>query len=731
MSPEHNMTTNNDRDEKTGDIMTEVEVTAGRPFPLGATWTGHAVNFAIWSSNATAVTLCLFDEAGHGLSERQIPVCNCTNEVWHICLHGIGPGQRYGYRIDGPWDPAAGHRFNVSRLTLDPWCRGLARGVIWDDSLFESVSADGSLSRKAVDNSHCAPLAVVTDAAFDWGADCRPEIPWCDTVIYEAHVRGLTMTHPQIPEDLRGTYAGVATKPMIEHFHRLGITTLQLMPVHAHVDDLRLVKQGLSNYWGYNTLTWFFPEPRYAVANDAAEVIQEFREMVCRLHQAGIEVILDVVYNHSGEGDELGPSLSLRGLDNAGCYRLDPNDASRYQDFTGCGNTLDLRSPRMLQLVLDSLRYWVSEMHVDGFRFDLACSLGREDLLMQQGSAFFDAVLQDPVLAQVKLIAEPWDLGPDGYQVGNFPHPWSELNGLYRDTVRQFWNCGTRDYSGLATRIAGSSDLYEGRGKGPSASINFITSHDGFTLRDLVTYEQKRNLANLEDNRDGDSQNHGWNCGFEGETDDQEIQKLRQRQQRNLLATLLLSQGVPLLRGGDETGKSQAGNNNPYCHDSPLTWLEWELDDSRRELFEFCCSLTAVRRKYSVLRQSSFLADDGRPASVTGVWLHPDGSTLSESDWHDECLPGLGLLLRETGDATGSDLMSCCTQQSVLILVNPEATSCRFRLPDLLTGVQPAGVWECVVDTFDMPASRTSQRFTDEFSAGPRSVAVLAAIADL
>ncbi|MCA9062454.1 MAG: glycogen debranching protein GlgX, partial [Planctomycetaceae bacterium] len=551
----------------------------GKPYPLGATWDGQGVNFALYSENATQVELCLFDNPQDECETACILLTEQTDLVWHAYLPDIRPGQLYGYRVNGPYDPHQGHRFNKSKLLLDPYARALGRGINWSDTMFgyDVHSPSGDLSFDERDSAGYAPLAVVADNDFDWDGDRHPRIPWHRTLIYETHVKGLTRLNRRVPEPLRGTYAGLASPAVIEHLHSLNVTAVELMPVHYHVDDRHLVARGLNNFWGYNTLSFFAPDSRYSAATRPCDVIREFKSMVRQLHRAGIEVILDVVYNHTGEGNEKGPTLSLRGIDNASYYRLLPGNGRYYQDFTGCGNTLNMQCPRVLQLIMDSLRYWVEEMHVDGFRFDLCAALARELHDVDKLSAFFDIILQDPVISQAKLIAEPWDLGTGGYQVGNFPPLWSEWNGKYRDTIRKYWTGDGGLVSEVATRLTGSSDLYQHNGRKPYASINFVTSHDGFCLRDLVTYHHKRNLANLEDNRDGDNHNNSWNCGVEGETDDPQINALRLKQRKNLFATLMLSQGVPMLRSGDELSHTQQGNNNPYCQDNEISWLDWDL----------------------------------------------------------------------------------------------------------------------------------------------------------
>ena len=701
----------------------EFRVWPGRPWPLGASWSGSGVNFALFSEHATKVELCLFQRAEDLHESVTIELKEHTDGVWHVFLPDARPGLLYGYRVYGPYDPAAGHRFNPRKILLDPYARAIGRGIGWSDAMFGYRVGDDDLSFDDRDNAWCAPLAVVVNSSFRWGADKPPRIPWHQTLIYETHVRGQTLLHPGIPEPLRGTYAGLASAASIDHLRQLGVTAVELMPVHAHVDDRHLVSHGLNNYWGYNTLSFFAPEPGYAAALAPEAVLDEFRSMVKRLHEAGIEVILDVVYNHTGEGNEKGPTLSLRGIDNASYYRLFSNNRRYYQDFTGCGNTLNMQSPRVLQLIMDSLRYWVNEMHVDGFRFDLASALARELHDVDKLSAFFDIILQDPVLSQVKLIAEPWDLGSGGYQVGNFPHLWSEWNGRYRDAIRRFWAGDRSLISEVATRLTGSSDLYQHGGRRPYSSINFITSHDGFTLRDLVTWQQKQNIANLEDNRDGDSHNNNWNCGVEGETADVGIRQLRDRQRRNLFATLLLSQGVPMLRGGDELSKTQHGNNNPYCQDNEVSWLNWELDEQQQSFLEFCRRMTHLWHSQPVLRRRKFFL--GRRIRGAGVkdisWLHQDGEEISDHLWHSDELRALGMRLNgESIDEVDDRGVPICGD-TLLVILNPRDEEVSFTMPRH----RPCESWVPLVDTFSDPPEPVPLPAGTVRRVAPRSVVVL------
>ena len=628
-------------------------ILAGAPYPLGATWDGAGVNFAIFSEHAEQVELCLFDSPLAEKESTRITLPEQRDFVWHAFLSNVRPGQLYGYRIHGPYDPKAGHRFNPAKILLDPYAKAIGRGVGWSDELFGYTvgGPEADLSRDDRDSAAFAPLGVVIDPVFDWGSDQLLRRRWRDTVIYETHVKGITCRHPGVPEGLRGTYAGLASEPIIDHLKKLGVTAVELMPVHYFVDDRQLLERKLKNYWGYNTLGFFAPEPRYASVESAHELVREFRTMVRTLHAAGIEVIMDVVYNHTAEGNHLGPTLSFRGIDNGAYYRVKSDDPRYYMDYTGCGNTLNMTHPRVLQLIMDSLRYWVIEMHVDGFRFDLAAALAREFHEVDRLGAFFDIIHQDPVLSQVKLIAEPWDLGEGGYQVGNFPLGWTEWNGKYRDAIRRFWKGDSGVMSELATRLCGSSDLYESSGRRPSASINFVTAHDGFTLHDLVAFDHKHNAANGEGGQDGTNDNLSWNHGVEGPTDKPDILELRERQKRNFLATLFLSQGVPMLLGGDEIGRSQHGNNNAYCQDNDLTWLDWSLDPSRKALLEFTGRLIQFRRKHPNLRRHKFL--QGRPIRGSGirdiVWLRPDGVEMSDEEWGAGWLRTLAVRLN--GDA--------------------------------------------------------------------------------
>ena len=674
-----------------------MRIRPGTSSPLGATWDGAGVNFALFSENATSVVLCLFDE--DGAEQARVPVTEQTDQVWHVYLPEARPGQRYGYRVDGPRKPDAGHRFNPQKLLLDPYARALDGTLQWSDALFGYVVGhpDADLSLDERDSAPGMPKGVVIDPAFTWGGDRPPRTPWSETVIYEVHVKGLTARHPDVPVGLRGTFAGLCQPAVIEHFRALGITAVELMPVHQAVSDKALVDRGLVNYWGYNSLAFFAPDARYAATGQLGQQVGEFKTMVKTLHEAGIEVILDVVYNHTGEGNHLGPTLAFRGIDNAAYYRLRPDQPRYYVDYTGCGNTLDLTHPRVLQLIMDSLRYWVLDMHLDGFRFDLAATLARELHDVDRLGAFFDVIHQDPVVSQVKLIAEPWDLGPGGYQVGNFPVLWAEWTGQYRDTVRRFWRGDEGQAGALGYRLTGSSDLYGRSGRRPYASINFVTCHDGFTLQDLVSYERKHNEANGEENRDGTDDNLSWNGGAEGPTDDPAILALRDRQMRNFLATLLLSQGVPMLCAGDEIARTQHGNNNAYCQDGPTTWLDWRLDGRRHALAAFTRALLGLRRRHPVLRRRHFF--QGRPIRGSEVkdlaWFRPDGRELTDDDWANPHTRCLGLRLSgdamDEVDANGRPV----TDDTVLIILNAHHEPIPFVLPAHRRGLR----WEPVLDT--------------------------------
>ena len=747
-------------------------VCSGEPGPLGATWDGEGVNFALFSANAEKVELCVFDSSGRNELQR-VELKARTNDIWHGYLPQARPGMLYGYRVHGRYRPQDGHRFNPNKLLVDPYARSLAGEIEWSDAHFGYRIGNDSedLSFDRHDSARGMPKCRVVDSAYNWQDDRPPRIAWHDTVIYELHVKGFTMAHPGVPPELRGTYAGLASAPAIEHFKRLGVTAVELLPVHAFAHDRHLVEKGLCNFWGYNSLAFLAPDLRYA----ATGRISEFKTMVKTLHAAGIEVILDVVYNHTAEGNQLGPTLSLRGIDNASYYRLVPGNARYYMDYTGCGNTLDTANPRVLDLVRDSLRYWVEDMHVDGFRFDLGVALTRGMTGVEMSSAFLEEITRDPVLSQVKLIAEPWDLGLGGYQLGGFPQGWSEWNDRYRDTLRAFGKADAETLGEFATRFTGSSDLFERSWRSPQASINFVTAHDGFTLHDLVSYNHKHNEANLEDNRDGTDNNLSWNCGAEGETDDEAINALRRRQKRNFLTLLLLSQGVPMLLAGDEMGRSQGGNNNAYCQDSEISWVDWSFGPEARQLFGFVRRLIRLRRLRPVLRRGEFF--QGRPVAGSGVkdimWICPDGREMDEQAWsqsHARCLGiflaaepwtamprgkrpkhastvwgWLSSLLRglfkagtETEnypDAHGSLLHRllgrirapslAAGDGSLLILINAHHDTIPFVIPR----VDELLVWSTLIDTYFEDGRKSNARFQpgESYALQGRSIAVLQA----
>jgi glycogen operon protein len=666
----------------------------GRPEPLGATWDGEGVNFALFSEHATGVELSLYDR--DGAETGRVVLRERTNGIWHGYLPDARPGQRYGYRVYGPYEPHRGHRFNPNKLLIDPYARAVTGTIEWNDTAYGYRIGEDDTVADDRDSSEAMPRCVVVDPAFTWGDDRAPRTPWNRTVVYECHVRGMTMRHPDVPREHRGTFLGLASDPIVDHLASLGVTAVELLPVHQFVSEQSLNERGLSNYWGYNSVAFFAPDVRYATGGNG-EQVGEFKSMVKTLHRAGIEVILDVVYNHTGEGNHLGPTLSMRGVDNRAYYRLG-DDPRYYADFTGTGNSVDTAHPRTLQLVMDSLRYWATEMHVDGFRFDLAPTLARnhEGAIDMMG-AFMRAVLQDPVLAHVKLIAEPWDVGPDGYQLGAFGPGWAEWNGRYRDCVRRFWRGDGGQVPELAYRLSGSSDIFGASGRGTYASVNFITAHDGFTLRDLVSYEEKHNQANGEGNHDGSDENFSRNWGAEGETESARIIGMRERMKRNFLATLLFSQGVPMILAGDEMGRTQGGNNNAYCQDNDISWVDWDLSASQRELFEFTRQLIRTLRANPVLRRRAFFS--GTPIPGAGVkdvtWIRPDGTEMTDDDWNDARNHVLGMLIdsRATDevDARGRPVFG----DTILILLNGGARSRMFALPK----VEGPGVWIEEVNT--------------------------------
>jgi isoamylase len=708
--------------------MTPIKIHLGHPYPLGATWMGNGTNFALFSSMATSVDLCLFDNLDARQETIRVPMTEQTDQVWHVFLPDVKPGQLYGYRVSGPYDPERGLRFNSSKLLLDPYAKAIAGDVNWADEMFAYVVGDEleDLARDFRDDAWGMPKSVVVDlATFDWEKDRAPRTPLAESVIYEVHVKGFTRLWNAVPEQIRGTYAGLASEAAINYLKNLGVTAVELLPVHAHIDDRRLIDMGLTNYWGYNTIGFFSPHGEYASAGSLGEQVTEFKAMVKSLHAAGIEVILDVVYNHTAEGNHLGPTLSFRGIDNIASYRLMTETPRFYLDFTGTGNSFNVLHPRPLQLMMDSLRYWVSEMRVDGFRFDLATTLARNADGYDKFHAFFKAVQQDPVLSQVKLIAEPWDVGLGGYQVGNFPTGWNEWNGKYRDVVRSYWKGDEGKIGEMAYRLTGSPDLYEHDGRRPTASVNFVTSHDGFTLNDLVSYNEKHNDANGENNQDGDNNNLSWNCGAEGPTDDAKIDMLRRKQRRNFLTTLFLSQGVPMLLGGDEFGRTQRGNNNAYCQDNQISWFNWEHNEHQKRLLEFTRRLIRVRKEHPIFRRPKFFQGRRiRGSEIKDVmWFNPGGNEMSDEEWASPFVRVLGMLL--SGDSV--DVVNFQNEpvrdETFLLLINAHYEPIQFVLP----GVENLA-WELILDTGDEDGFlRAPKKFSsgDDVDLAERSTSLL------
>jgi isoamylase len=692
----------------------------GKPYPLGANWDGKGVNVAIFSENATGVELLLYESPEATKAKERVSLRERTGNVWHAYLPDLLPGQLYAYRVDGPYDPAKGHRFNRNKVLLDPYAKAIAGAIKWDETLFGYRAGDPAqdLSIDERDSGQSLPKCVVIDPDFDWEGDRPLRIPWNETIIYEVHVKGFTIKHPDVENEKRGTYAGLASPKIVRYLKDLGVTAVELMPVHQHVDDKKLVDKGLVNYWGYNTIGYFAPECRYSSSGIMGQQVSEFREMIKALHHAGIEVLLDVVYNHTAEGNHLGPTLSFRGIDNASYYRLAPDNPRYYIDFTGTGNSFQMRHPNVIQLIMDSLRYWIQEMHVDGFRFDLASTLARELHEVDRLSTFFEVIQQDPVVSQVKLIAEPWDLGEGGYQVGNFPALWAEWNGKYRDTIRRFWRGDERQVADLAYRLTGSSDLYQNGSRAPHASISFVTCHDGFTLHDLVSYNQKHNDANQDGNKDGLSDDISWNCGVEGETSDPNIILLRERQKRNFIATLLLSQGVPMILGGDEVGRTQHGNNNAYCQDNETSWFDWNLNQRQLELLEFTRQAIRTMNEHPVLRRRRFF--QGRKLFGSDVkditWLQPDGKEMTEQAWQKSQVHTIGVIL--AGDAIDefNERGERIADDTLLILMNAHQDPIPFMMPN--------GDWETILHTYDRSLSEQDQpsKRSEKFDLQGRTV---------
>jgi len=690
-----------------------MRVWRGAPYPLGATWDGQGVNFALFSEQGTGVELCLFAGTDHADQQQIINVTERTNQVWHCYLRDVRPGQLYAYRVHGAYEPQNGLRFNPAKLVLDAYAKAITGQVRWDDTPFGYTvgSPDEELTRDDRNSSGAIPRCIVIDPAFDWQGDHPPKIPWNRTVIYECHVKGMTIRHPAVPERLRGTYLGLCTEPIIEHLRALGVTSVELLPIHHHITARRLADRGLTNYWGYDSIGFLAPDARYAIGDQ----VTEFKQMVRAFHAAGLEVILDVVYNHTPEGDHLGPTLAFKGIDNRAYYHLEPDDLRHYVDFTGTGNSLNMSHPNTLQLVMDSLRYWVIDMHVDGFRFDLAPALARELWEVDRLSAFFEVIHQDPVLSQVKLIAEPWDVGPGGYQVGKFPVGWAEWNGKYRDTMRRFWKGDAGQIADLASRLSGSADIYQWTQRAAYASINFVTAHDGFTLHDLVSYEAKHNEANGEHNQDGSNDNLSRNWGVEGQTDDPAVLDTRYRAMSNLLATLALSQGVPMLSHGDEIARTQRGNNNAYCQDNEVTWVDWNLDARRRALLDFARRMFAIRAENPVLRRRTFFHGQviEHPGLKDLTWLRADGHELAQADWQDARSHSLGMLIN--GDATDEtdDTGEPIKGDTMLVLVNAGETDVDFVLPN-------HGGWSALIDT-----ARAPQPTGDRYPLSANSLVLL------
>jgi isoamylase len=697
----------------------------GSPFPLGSHYDGKGVNFALFADNATSVELCLFDAPFNKSETSRIQITERTHQIWHCYIPDLLPGQLYVYRVHGPFEPLAGHRFNHNKVLIDPYAKAIAGGIQWNDALWGYKFSDPleDLSFSEEDSAHFIPKAIVINNNFDWEGDVNPKIPYHKTIIYEAHVKGLTFTHPDIPENTKGTYAAIGHPVMIDYLKNLGITAIELMPVHQFVRDHNLVKNGLTNYWGYNTLNYFAPESGYSSSGETGGQVNEFKTMVKNLHKAGIEVILDVVYNHTGEGNQMGPTLSLRGIDNASHYRLVNEDKRYYKDYTGTGNTLNMTMPNVLRLIMDSLRYWILEMHVDGFRFDLAATLARELNEVDRLSSFFDIIHQDPIISQVKLIAEPWDVGEGGYQVGKFPPGWAEWNGLYRDCMRDYWRGVDSMLGNFAQRFTGSPDLYQNDYRRPTASINFITAHDGFTLHDLVSYNEKHNTANCENNQDGESNNRSWNCGVEGPCEDPDILKLRAQQKRNILTTLFLSQGVPMLVSGDEIGKTQSGNNNAYCQDNELSWIHWDAID--KDLLHFTKELIHFRKNHPSFQRKRWF--QGQPIKGVGLediaWFSNDGSEMSEQDWNTGYVKSLGVYLYGKGipfvDLTGKPIVD----DSFYIVFNSSDVPLDFTLPDKKHG----DTWIKIIDTFENYINDTGPSFAarSRIHVAGRSIMVL------
>ncbi len=698
----------------------------GSPFPLGANWNGEGVNFALYAENATGVELCFFESHDHTVETHRIKIVERSHQVWHVFVPGLKPGQLYGYRVHGPYIPEAGHRYNANKLLIDPYAKAIAGTINWSDALFgyQIGHPDGDMSFSTSDSAPFIPKSVVVASTFDWDGDVPPKIPYHQSIIYEVHVKGFTKLFPDIPEELRGSYAGIAHPLTIQYLKDLGITAIELMPVHHFVADRHLVERGLTNYWGYNTIGFFAPDVRYSSSGVMGEQVTEFKNMVKQLHKAGIEVILDVVYNHTAEGNHMGPTLSFRGIDNMMYYRLTEENLRYFNDYTGTGNTLNANMPSVLRLMMDSLRYWITEMHVDGFRFDLAATLARELHEVDQLSAFFDIIYQDPIISQVKLIAEPWDVGEGGYQIGNFPPGWAEWNGIYRDCIRDFWRGSERMLPEIGKRLTGSSDLYMGGNRTPTASINFVTAHDGFTLNDLVSYNEKHNEANGENNLDGESENRSFNWGVEGPTDNEEINRLRNKHKRNLLTTLFLSQGVPMLLAGDELGRTQHGSNNAYCQDNEISWIDWENAD--HELLNFTCDLIHLAKCHPVFCRRHWFQGQAIKGKGTEdiAWFLPDGNEMSEEHWDHSFAKSLGVYLNGDGLHWAGPMGEKITDDSFYILFNAHIERLEFILPEETYG----NIWQKLVDTADPNLEDEKKEFKagEHITISGHSIIVLA-----
>ncbi|MEJ8756947.1 glycogen debranching protein GlgX [Pontibacter sp. H259] len=697
----------------------------GNPYPLGSTWDGQGVNFALYADNATGVELCLFNDPSSEQESVSIKMVERTHQIWHAYLPDIKPGQLYGYRVSGPYEPENGHRYNPNKLLIDPYAKAISGTINWHDSLFgyEVGHENEDLSFSNSDSAPFIPKAVVIDESYDWEGDKKPKTPYHKTIIYETHVKGFTQTHPDIPEDIRGTYAALAHPVTINYLLELGITAIELMPIHHFVTDRYLLEKNLTNYWGYNSIGFFAPDVRYSSKGTLGEQVVEFKDMVKAFHKAGIEVILDVVYNHTAEGNHMGPTLSFKGIDNASYYRLTEENKRFYMDYTGTGNTLNSSLPSVLRLIMDSLRYWILEMHVDGFRFDLASTLARELHGVDKLGSFFDIIHQDPVISQVKLIAEPWDIGEGGYQVGNFPPGWSEWNGKYRDCMRDYWRGENSMLAEFADRFTGSSDLYQDDYRRPTASINFITAHDGFTLHDLVSYNEKHNDANGEDNNDGESHNRSWNCGAEGPTDDKSINELRQRQKRNFLTTLFLSQGVPMIVAGDELSRTQGGNNNAYCQDNEVSWLNWAAAD--KELLEFTKKLIKLRKEHPVFCRRRWF--QGQPIKGVGVedieWFLPDGTDMSDEHWNHDFAKSLAVYMNGHGLRSVGPKGEHIIDDDFYVIFNAHHDPIKFKLPPKKYGTQ----WTKLIDTTTGKVEEEGKMYSagKTIEVGGRSVVLL------